>query len=297
MDEKITRRSFVKTCTAGALAAMTASRTLRAKGESANDAEIKKGLGFGMLPGGLSVEERLKLAAEVGFQGVEIGTVREPQTLKQMISAAEKTGVRIHSIMNSDHWGSPLSSADLDVVAKGVDCMKVSLQNARDCGADAVLLVPAVVDPSTMYRDAYERSQREIRKLLPLAEKLKVVIAVENVWNKFLLSPLEFVRYVDAFESPRVRAYFDVGNIVLYGYPQDWIRTLGKRIVRVHLKDFKSETKEFVPLREGSINWPEVRKALADAGYSGFLTIEQRAGDEVYLREINSRMDLIIAGK
>jgi L-ribulose-5-phosphate 3-epimerase len=175
--------------------------------------------------------------------------------------------------------------------------METSLRNAKLWGAGTVLLVPAVVNPETRYEDAYQRSIQQIRKLIPLAKELKVVIAVEDVWNKFLLSPVEFARYVDTFDSPWVQAYFDVGNIVFYGYPQDWIRTLGKRIVRIHLKDFKSETKEFVPLRDGSINWPEVHKALLEVGYDGFLTIEQRAGDEAYLREINARMDLIIAGK
>ncbi len=297
MDEKMTRRGFVKTCTAGALAAMAASRATRTEGETAPEPEIKKALGFGMLPGSLSIEERFKLAAEVGFQGVEIGTVREPQTLKQMISAAEKTGLRVHSIMNSDHWGSPLSSANPDVVAKGIDCMRASLQNARDCGADAVLLVPAVVDASTMYRDAYERSQREIQKLLPLAEKLKVVIAVENVWNKFLLSPLEFARYVDEFNSPFLKAYFDVGNIVLFGYPQDWIRTLGPRIAKVHIKGFDSRKMQFVGLREGTIDWPEVRRALKEVGYKGFVTAELGGGDRDYLRNVSEQMDKIIAGE
>lgn len=175
--------------------------------------------------------------------------------------------------------------------------MKVSLQNARDCGADAVLLVPAVVNPQVMYRDAYERSQREIRKLLPLAEKLKVVIAVENVWNKFLLSPIEFARYVDEFNSPFLRAYFDVGNIVLYGYPQDWIRTLGARIVKVHVKGFDARKMQFVALREGTIDWPEVRRALKEVGYKGFVTAEIGGGDRDYLKNISGQMDKIIAGE
>jgi len=301
MERKISRRSFVKTCGAGALAAMaggmTASRATRADGETAPESEINKALVFGMLRGNLSIEDRFKLAADVGFQGAEIGTVREPQTLKEMISAAEKTGVRIHSIMNSDHWGSPLSSENPDVVAKGVDCMKVSLQNARDCGADAVLLVPAVVDPSTMYREAYERSQKEIRKLLPMAEKLKVVIAVENVWNKFLLSPIEFARYVDELNSPFLKAYFDVGNIVLFGYPQDWIRTLGSRIVKVHVKGFDARKMQFVGLREGTIDWPEVRRALKEVGYKGFMTAELGGGEREHLKSISEQMDKIIAGE
>src|SRR5207249_8973423 len=111
---------------------------------------------------------------------------------------------------------------------KSLSGMRTSLQNAKLWGADAVLLVPAVVNPQTSYRDAWTRSQAQVRKLLPLAEQLKVVIAIEEVWNRFLLSPLEMAQYIGEFHSPWIRAWFDVGNVVLYGYPQDWIRTLGK---------------------------------------------------------------------
>src|SRR5919205_135574 len=125
------------------------------------------------------------------------------------------------------------------MVDRSVAGREASLRNAALWGADAVLLVPAVGDQGTSYRDAWTRSQEVIRRrLLPLAADLKVIVAVEEVWNKFLLSPIEFARYVDELESPWLKAYFDVGNVVFYGYPHDWIRTLGPRIVRVHLKDF-----------------------------------------------------------
>jgi hexulose-6-phosphate isomerase len=165
--------------------------------------------------------------------------------------------------------------------------------------------VPAVVDPQTSYKDAWDRSIVAIKKVVPLAQELKVIIAIEEVWNKFLLSPLEFNNYVDSFRSPWVKAYFDVGNVVLYGYPQDWIRTLGKRIVKVHLKDFRfrrpqggggGNVAEFVPLREGDINWPEIYKALSEIGYQGTATVEVRGGGEAELREISRRVDLILEG-
>jgi hexulose-6-phosphate isomerase len=285
----------------GAVAAMaggmTLAKTEQARGATVAGNEIKKAFVFGMLPGSLSIEDRFKLAADVGIQGVEIGTVRSAKTLKQMIAESEKSGVRIHSIMNSDHWRYPLSSSDPEVVGKSMECMKVSLQNADDCGADTVLLVSAVVNPATMYRDAYERSQKQIRKLLPLAEKLDVVIGVENVWNKFLLSPLEFARYVDEFKSPYLKAYFDVGNVVLFGYPQDWIRTLGSRIVKVHVKGFDAKKIQFTNLRDGTIDWPEVRRALKEIKYSGFMTAEIGGGDRDYLKDVSERMDKIIAGE
>jgi hexulose-6-phosphate isomerase len=172
------------------------------------------------------------------------------------------------------------------------------LRNAHFWGAETVLLVPAVVNAETRYRDAWTRSQHEIRKLIPMAQQLNVIIGIEEVWNKFLLSPLEFARYIDEFNSPWIRAYFDVGNVVISGYPQDWIRTLGKRIIKLHIKDFKFENDvaKWTPLREGAINWPEVYRALHEIGYTGSATVELERGDAAYLREVNRRFDLILSG-
>ena len=258
---------------------------------------MKKGCCLGMVPRDLEIEARLALAKKVGFDGVEPGTIRTKREVKALKKAAENTGIAICSIMNSDHWGYPLSSPKKSVVAKSIRGMVTSMENAAALGTDCVLLVPAVVSDGVTYEEAWKRSRAAIRKMIPTARKLGVVIAVENVWNKFLLSPIEFRAYVDSFKSPWVRAYFDVGNIVLYGYPQHWLRTLGRRVKRVHLKDFDVPTKSFVPLREGSIDWPAVRQALAAIRYNGWLTAEVRGGDEKVLRSISRAMDHIIAGE
>jgi L-ribulose-5-phosphate 3-epimerase len=259
---------------------------------------IKKAVEFEMLPAKMDIAGRFQLARDAGFEEIECPTTPDQHQAEEIKMAAEKTGLRIHSVMNMAHWEYPLSSADPAVVAKSVQGMETSLHNAHFWGADTVLLVPAVVNPQTRYRDAWVRSQQQIRKLIPLAQELKVIIGVEEVWNKFLLSPLEFARYIDDFESPWVRAYFDVGNVVIFGYPQDWIRTLGKRIVKLHIKDFKFEhdVAKWTPLREGAINWPEVHKALAEIGYTGSATVELDGGDGAYLREVNRRFELILAG-
>lgn len=260
---------------------------------------IKKAVEFEMLPKSMSIADRFQLARDVGFEQIECPTMPDQHEADEAKKAAEKTGLRIHSVMNMAHWEYPLSSADPAVVAKSVKGMETSLRNAHFWGADTVLLVPAVVNAQTSYHDAWVRSQEQIRKLIPMAQDLKVIIGVEEVWNKFLLSPLEFVRYIDEFSSPWIRAYFDVGNVVIFGYPQDWIRTLGKRIVKLHIKDFKfqkREVAEWVPLREGEINWPEVYKALAEIGYTGSATVELDGGNEAYLREVNKRFDLILSG-
>jgi L-ribulose-5-phosphate 3-epimerase len=184
------------------------------------------------------------------------------------------------------------------VVEKSLDGMRTSLRNARLWGADTVLLVPAVVNPETSYADAWERSQRQIRTLIPLAAELKVIIGLEEVWNKFLLSPLEFARYIDDFHSSWIRAYFDIGNVAISGYPQDWIRTLGKRIIKLHVKDFafRKRVAEFTPLLEGEIDWRAVHAALADIGYKGTATVELPAGDAAYLSEVSRRFDKILEG-
>ena len=261
---------------------------------------IKKAHYLSMLPEKLSLADRFQLARNCGFEEIELPTMDDQKQAEEAKKAAEQTGLRIHSVMNQAHWDFPLSSSDPAVVAKSMKGMETSLRNAHSWGAETVLLVPAVVNPQTSYKDAWTRSQAQIRKLIPLAQELKVIIGVEEVWNKFLLSPLEFAQYVDELKSPWVKAYLDVGNMLFYGYPQDWIRTLGKRTVKLHFKDFRWSWKtmktEFVNLREGDVDWKEVHKALAEVGYKGTATAELDSGDEAYLRDVAKRMDLILSG-
>ncbi|HEV2232466.1 MAG TPA: sugar phosphate isomerase/epimerase family protein [Terriglobia bacterium] len=306
---KSSRRDFLKTSVSAACAASLrgpAGEALNATAAAAgipaapeappNPLRIKKGVLLGMLPKNLSYADRLKMARDVGFEGIQAYTTPDQREAEEIKKAADDAGIKIDSVMNMAHWKYPLSSADPAVVEKSMEGMKTSLRNAKFWESYSVLLVPAVVNEETSYRDAWTRSQQQIRKLIPMAKELGVVIALEEVWNKFLLSPLEFATYIDEFKSPWIKAWFDVGNVVLYGYPQDWIRTLGKRIVEVHLKDFKREGNKWVNLGEGSINWPEVRKAFAEIGYSGYATTELDGGDEAYLRDVSQRVDRLVLG-
>jgi hexulose-6-phosphate isomerase len=263
---------------------------------------LKKSTLISMLPRERPYAERFAIARAAGFEAIEMRTMPREAEAAEIREAAQKTGLRIHSVMNEDHWRLPLSSSDPDVVARSVTGMETSFRNAVLWGADTVLLVPAVVDANTPYRDAWTRSQRVIReRLLPMAREMKVVIGVEEVWNKFLLSPLEMARYVDEFESPWVRAYFDVGNVLIWAFPQDWIRTLGSRIVRIHIKDFSFDRQNgrfaWKNIGEGDIDWPEVRRALADVKYSGYVTTEVSGGDEAYLKDLSQRVDRFFAGE
>jgi hexulose-6-phosphate isomerase len=301
------RRTFLKSLAvlagaAGAGAPAAARQTAGGAPSPKNPAVIRKSTLISMLPKAASYAERFAIGRDAGFEAVEMQTVTAEAQAAEIRDASQKTGLKIHSVMNSDHWRFPLSSSDPEVVNRSVSGMETSLKNAALWGADAVLLVPAVVDAQTSYRDAWTRSQQVIReRLLPMARDLKVIIAVEEVWNKFLLSPLEFARYVDEFESPWLKAYFDVGNVVFYGFPQDWIRTLGSRIVRVHIKDFQLDRQNgrffWKNIGEGDIDWIQVRKALAEVGYSGYVTTEIAGGDLAYLKDVAARVDRFIAGE
>lgn len=298
-EKSATRREFLlksaSLAAAGTLFHPAAARTAGAA------TGMRKGACIGVLPAKLTILQKFEVAKRAGFDGVEPNTLTSADEVRQFKEASEATGVRICSIMNADHWKYPLSDSDPEVVKKCVEGIKTSMRNARELGADTVLLVPGVVAADVRYADVYRRSQDQIRKLLPLAKELKVILAIENVGNRFLLSPLEFARYVDEFKSPWVRSYFDIGNIVSSGYPQDWIRTLGKRICKVHIKRFEPGTDhpKFDPKdrRTQGVDWPDVRKALNEIGYSGWITAEVKGGDEAYVTELSARLDRIISGQ
>jgi hexulose-6-phosphate isomerase len=299
MGTLVNRRDFLSRSAsvtlAGALLGAGRPRTAAAA------SKISKAASIDLLPRNVTVLERFQMAKEAGFEGIEPQTLNSADEVRQYKEAAEKTGVRIHSIMNADHWKFPLTDNDPEVVKKCVAGIETSLHNAHELGADTVLLVPGIVNGEVGYAEVYKRSQEQIRKLIPLAKDLKVIIAVEDVGNRFLLSPLEFARYVDELKSPWVKAYFDIGNIVTSGYPQDWIRILGPRIVKLHIKRFEPGTDhpKYDPKdrRNQGVDWPAVRKALSEVGYNGWISVEVRSGDAAYLKEINVRLDRILAGQ
>jgi L-ribulose-5-phosphate 3-epimerase len=285
----VTRRSFLS-C-AAALAA--APSWVRAQSRPA----ISKAVLISMLPKELSYADRFRLAVDVGFHSMEAQTVDSMEEAQQIRDAADLAGLRIHSVMNMAHWAYPLSSPNSADVTASVKGVTASLNQAKLWGADTVLLVPAVVRPDTTYEEAWERSQQAIRQhVLPIAERLNVTIAIEEVWNKFLLTPRDFVQYIDEFEHPLVRAYFDVGNVVHYGLPEQWIRAIGDRLVKVHLKDY-SRRAGFTNLGdagEGGVDWPAVRAALREVGYTGTATVELDAGDRIYLEDVSQRVDRLL---
>lgn len=299
-----TRRQFMKTTGAAAAAFTFGAPAAPASGqeEQPMPRSIKKAVKLGMVAGEMSLLEKFRLLKDLGYDGVELDS---PSNLDpdEVLAARDATGLPIHGVVDSVHWRQTLSDADPAVRAKGVEGLKTALRDCKLYGGSTVLLVPAVVNKTISYDDAYTRSQAEIRKVLPLAADLKVKIALENVWNSFLLSPLEAARYVDEFDSPMIGWYFDVGNVVNYGWPEQWVRILNKRIFKLDIKEFSRGKRDReglwkgfgVKLLEGDCDWPAVMAALDEIGYRGWATAEVGGGDAERLRDIAERMDRIFA--
>lgn len=295
------RKSFLK-ITAGVAAGSLASPEIFANNyERKNKLGIKKSLKFGMVKEDLSVMDKFKLLKDLGFHGVELDSPNDLNK-KEILEARDKTGLEIPGTVNSVHWASPLSDPDPKVRKKCVKSMKTALRDTKEYGGTTVLLVPGVVNEKVSYNDAYHRSQEEIKKLLPEAEKTGVKIAIENVWNNFLISPMEAARYIDEFDSDMIGWYFDVGNIIRYGWPEQWIKILDKRILKLDIKEYsrKKQKEEGiwagfdVKLNEGDCNWPVVMDALEKINYSGgWGSAEVPGGDRKRLQEISERMDKI----
>ncbi len=266
---------------------------------------IRKAVKFGMVQEPtLSIADKFRMLKDLGFDGVEMDS---PSDLDrdEVIAARDAIGLPIHGVVDSVHWTKTLSDPEPVVREEGLQGLKIAIQDAHAYGASTVLLVPAVVNKDVSYADAYARSQTEIRKALPMAEEYGVKIAIENVWNKFLLSPLECARYVDEFESEFIGWYFDVGNVVAYGWPEHWIRTLGPRILKLDIKEFsrsKADTEGpyegfQIPLGEGDCDWPAVNEALSEIGYEGWATAEVPGGDQAHLMALAERMDRVLSAK
>ena len=250
---------------------------------------VRLSLKFGMFRSDQSMTEKFKALKKIGFDGVELSSPNN-YPRDEVLRARDESGLFIDGLVNSAHWRQPLSDADPKVQAACVESMRQSIDDAKAYGATTVLLVPAVVTEKVSYQEAWDRSQANIRKLIPYAAEKKIAIVIENVWNKFLLSPLEFARYIDEFDSPWVGAQFDVGNVVEFGYPQEWIRVLGKRIYKLDIKEYGRKNRFGYKLGEGDVNWAAVREAIAAIDFHGYCAAEMRGGDAEYLRDLHRRM-------
>lgn len=249
---------------------------------------IKKAVGWEMIREELSAEDKFRLVKDVGFEGVEINSRLlksgglEPQDVAR---ASEKVGIPVHGVSGASH-----------------EDLKAILDEAAIYGATSVLHVVRA-NPSGSYLENYRRSQELLREAAPHAEKKRIPILVENVWATFLIEPLTMARYIDELNSPFVQAYFDVGNCMRWGVPQQWIEVLGKRIGKIHVKEYSLKTamsqgmgKGFdFPMGQGDIDWKRVREELDKIGFRGWATAEVRGGDRQRLAEISEEMNKILA--
>jgi hexulose-6-phosphate isomerase len=299
LRSEITRRSFAGALSSAALA-----------GQSGG-ARYVKGICAGIFPSKMPYAERCRQAKAAGFDAIELPLSGEltlattAEEVKRLGEAARKAGVQIASLWVSPLAATPLNSPDADVRRRGVEAIRIALEFAGylDCGA--LLVVPGRVGSGARFEIGYEttwnRFSAELRKAVPMAEKARVLLTLENVSNRFLVSPLEMRAFVDQFQSPWLQAHFDTGNVMYFGYPQDWILTLGPRIKRVHAKDRKvtpqAEQRRPSGLLEGDVDWKAVMSALREVNYRGFICPEigHDPSDPAQLSKVSAALDRILA--
>jgi L-ribulose-5-phosphate 3-epimerase len=247
-----------------------------------------------MIAGGGSVLEKFQLQKELGYGGMELVSPWAGDADK-VRRASEKTGMPVHALVDMKHWDVRLSSPNANVRDKGVAFLEQSLRDAKAFLGSAVLLVPGkVTGKDETHDDVWQRSIREIRKVLPLASKIGVRVCIENVWNGFCETPELFRDYIDAIDSCWVGAWFDVGNCRKFGRSEDWIRTLGNRIVKLDCKDWSQKDGFKSKIGDGDVDWPAVRQALAEIGYTGWCTAEVDGGGRAELADIAQRMNRVL---
>lgn len=265
----------------------------KSKDLPATSAPIYKAAKWDMIEIEGSVLDKFKLQKELGYDGMELIS---PSNLAaaDVRHASEATGMSVHGLVDMKHWENRLSSPDPKQRELGVNYLEQALRDAKDFGGFSVLLVPGrVTGADETHDDVWNRSIVEIRKVLPLASRLGVRILIENVWNGFCETPEQYRDYVDAIDSPWVGAYFDIGNCRKFGPSEDWIRTLGSRIVKLDCKDW-GKSNGFCKIGDGDVDWPAVRQALAEIRFSGWCTAEVPGGGREELADISVRMDRVL---
>ena len=283
--DSIDRRHFAQACGA-AVSGLLAAFPQRAHAGQFTG-KINKAVKYHMVTDDVSVEDKFRMVKELGFDGIEVRALLDPQRSEQVRSygrASERVGLPIHGLIHS-------SNPDLSG----------AINQAKSLGATSVLHVVRY-DKSIPYLENYRQTEAIIRRAVDHAEKHEVMILVENVWASYLIEPMGMARFLDSFDSPMVGAYFDVGNVVRWGWPQHWLQVLGQRVNKLDIKEYDLDIamaegmrKGFAkPLGEGSIDWMKVRQELASIDYRGWATAEVRGGDRDRLRDIASQMDRVL---
>jgi len=300
MKPATSRRNFLKSAgTALSLASVT-PHLLAADDKPASSARKRpnlKAIMWGTIGVKGSVMEKMKAVKAAGFDAVEMASHLDQA---EVLKARDEAGLAIISVCGEKHWSKPLSHPDAAVREEGFAGLQQTLRDAKAYGATSILLVPGVVNKDVTFAECWQRSIEQIRRAIPLAKELGVIISIENVWNNFITTEDKAVKYLDEIDSPWVQWHFDTGNIIRYGDPIEWVKTLGKRITRVHIKEYSRDRAMKTgdvwagfksPLLEGANNWPGIMKALDEIGYTGPLITEQGGS----LEDLSKALDRIIA--
>ena len=295
------RRHFITTSAAAATAS-TLLADHHEKGEKKKDHKILLSLKCGMCRDGKTLEEKFKLLQDLGYDGVELDSPGG-QNKAEAKAASDKLNFPIHGVVDSIHWHTKLSDPSAEVREKGLQGLLTAIRESHQVGGNSVLLVPGTVGGKVTHQQAWDRSLAEIQKALPLAARLGVHIIIENVWNNMFYDPKgdnkqsadQLAKYIDEANSPWVGSYFDIGNHQKFGKPAEWIRTLGKRIVKLDVKDWGIKA-GFSKIGGGDVDWPEVRKAVADIGFTGWATAEVGGGNKARCAEVLANMQKHLLG-
>jgi L-ribulose-5-phosphate 3-epimerase len=292
MRNDFNRRDFLK-ASGGAVVAASLGTAIAA--EPAKRKAPRKAMMYATISFPGSVLEKFKAIKAAGFEGVEPMSHMKQD---EVVNALEETGLKAASVCCATHWAKPLSHPDENLRRESREGVQRALQDAKRYGATSVLLVPGVVNKEVSYDDCFKRSVAEIRQLLPVAKETGVKIAIENVWNQFITKPEQAISFLDAIDSPLVGWHFDIGNVLRYGAPEDWIPALDKRILKLHIKEYAKLKGFGVKLLEGDNKWPEIMKALDKVGYDGWGISEQpgdQSKDAAALKDLSERMDRAFA--
>jgi len=295
MTLSLTRREFFQVAGSAAATVSLASLAGGAADQPAKKRKIQKAIMYATIGYKGTVLEKFKAVKEAGFDGVE---PMSHMNQDEVVKALAESGLKAASVCCDTHWGKPLSHPDEKVRQEGLEGLQRALKDAKTYGATSVLLVPGRVTKDVSYDDCFKRSVAEIKKAVPLAGELGVKIAIENVWNDFITKPDQAKDFLAAIDSPQVGWHFDIGNVLRYGKPEEWIPVLGKRILKLHIKEYSQFKKFDVGFFEGDNNWPAIMKALDDVGYEGWGISEQpgkQSADAAALKDLGQRMGKIFA--
>jgi hexulose-6-phosphate isomerase len=260
--------------------------------------KLKKAIKYSMVSAKVgSHRQRFELVKAIGFEGVELDSPNNYK-LEEILEAKSATGIAIHGVIDSIHWNKPFSHPSEAVRTQAHEGIKTAINDCKAYGGDTVLVVPGVVNKDNGDFDTvWKRSQEELKRAVPLADAAGVKIAIEVVWNNFITTPEQLIKYVDSFGTPTVGAYFDCSNMIKFGVKSgDWIRQLGKRMLKFDFKGY-SKAKAWVPIGEGDEDWPDVLRACEEVGYHSWATAEVAGGGEKELRDVYQRMVKIFDGQ